>query len=141
MLSMTLVACGAQKAGTSSTATVESVPVIGNSVEKGVTGAEPVISEKSPRAPKTGRVAFTEYGCVLCHNYQGRGGGAGPRLAVDRLPIEAFSQIVRTPYGVMPAYPESQLPQSKWELIHAYLESLPATPDTIDSALLYDTSE
>ena len=47
---------------------------------------------------------YLQFGCDQCHGMVGQGGGAGLRLAPDPLEYDDFADIVRRPYGVMPAY-------------------------------------
>lgn len=79
---------------------------------------------------------FVAYGCYQCHGYQGHGGGAGPRLSAPLLPYEAFEQIVRRPYGVMPAYPAELLSEETMRDIYAYLQTIPEPAPLEDIPLL-----
>lgn len=79
---------------------------------------------------------FVAYGCYQCHGYQGHGGGAGPRISAPLLPYEAFEQIVRRPYGVMPAYPAELLGEETMRDIYAYLQTIPEPPALQDIPLL-----
>jgi mono/diheme cytochrome c family protein len=83
---------------------------------------------------------FVTYGCYQCHGYAGQGGNSGPRLSAA-MPYEAFQQIVRFPYGVMPAYPRELLSDEKLRAIYSYVQSLPPAPELKDLPLLYDTSK
>ena len=75
---------------------------------------------------------FVESACWQCHGFQGQG-MAGPALAPNPLPYEAFSMQVRKPANVMPAYSPSVLSEEKLKRIHLYLQSIPeaADPDAI----------
>jgi ubiquinol-cytochrome c reductase cytochrome c subunit len=83
---------------------------------------------------------FVSYGCYQCHGYFGHGGSSGPRLSAD-MPYEGFRQIVRFPYGVMPAYPRELLGDDALRSIYSFIQSQPPAPDSKDLPLLYDTSK
>jgi ubiquinol-cytochrome c reductase cytochrome c subunit len=83
---------------------------------------------------------FVSYGCYQCHGYSGHGGSSGPRLSAD-MPYEAFRQVVRFPYGVMPAYPRELLSDEALRAIYSFVQSQPPAPDSKDLPLLYDTSK
>jgi ubiquinol-cytochrome c reductase cytochrome c subunit len=83
---------------------------------------------------------FVSYGCYQCHGYSGHGGNSGPRLSAD-MPYEGFRQIVRFPYGVMPAYPRELLSDEAMRAIYSFIQSQPPAPDIKDLPLLYDTSK
>ena len=83
---------------------------------------------------------FVSYGCYQCHGYSAHGGSSGPRLSAD-MPYEAFRQIVRFPYGVMPAYPRELLSDEAMRAIYSFIQSQPPAPDIEDLPLLYDTSK
>jgi ubiquinol-cytochrome c reductase cytochrome c subunit len=83
---------------------------------------------------------FVSYGCYQCHGYFGHGGSSGPRLSAE-MPYEGFRQIVRFPYGVMPAYPRELLSDEVLRAIYSFIRSQPPAPDSKDLPLLYDTSK
>jgi ubiquinol-cytochrome c reductase cytochrome c subunit len=86
--------------------------------------------EKTPEETRAGRAEFVEMGCYQCHGYEGQGArGTGPRIAPDPLPLEIFSNIVRRPPDVMPAYSPNVLSEGKLKRIHDYLVSVPEPPD------------
>ena len=66
---------------------------------------------------------YVRYGCAQCHNINGQGGQAGPRLAPDTHEFEAFEAMTRFPVMRMPAYTSEQLSQPDLRAIHAYLTS------------------
>ena len=80
-----------------------------------------------------GKAAFTKNGCWQCHGFVGQGGVAGPKLAPDPVPVDAFMAFVRTTNRAMPPYSEQVLPNEDLADIHAYLSSVPkpADPKTI----------
>jgi mono/diheme cytochrome c family protein len=83
---------------------------------------------------------FVSYGCYQCHGYFGHGASTGPRLSAA-MPYEGFRQIVRFPYGVMPAYPLELLSDEQLRAIYSFIQSQPPAPDVEDLPLLYDTSQ
>jgi mono/diheme cytochrome c family protein len=83
---------------------------------------------------------FVSYGCYQCHGYSGQGASSGPRLSAD-MSYEGFQQIVRFPYGVMPAYPRELLKDEDLRAIYAFVQSQPPAPHVKDLPLLYDTSK
>jgi ubiquinol-cytochrome c reductase cytochrome c subunit len=76
-----------------------------------------------------GKTAFMRAGCWQCHGTVGQGGVAGPRLAPDPIPSEAFSAFVRSSSRQMPPYHEDVLSNADLADIHAYLQSVPKPPD------------
>jgi mono/diheme cytochrome c family protein len=83
---------------------------------------------------------FVSYGCYQCHGYSGHGASSGPRLSAA-MPYEGFQQIVRFPYGGMPAYPRELLSDEDLRAIYAFIRSQPPAPAIADLPLLYDTSK
>lgn len=77
-----------------------------------------------------GEAIYSRVGCYLCHGYQGQGGavpgtpgGAGPKIAPEPLPFEAFVHFLRAP-RTMPPYSEKVLSDSDIAAIYAYLQSV-----------------
>lgn len=83
---------------------------------------------------------FVSYGCYQCHGYFGHGASSGPRLSAE-MPYEGFRQIVRFPYGVMPAYPRELLSDEALRAIYSFIQGQPPAPKIEDLSLLYDTSK
>jgi mono/diheme cytochrome c family protein len=71
---------------------------------------------------------FVEMGCWQCHGFQGQGASA-MALINPLIPYEAFSNQVRRPRNVMPAYSQNVLREEKLRNIYNYLENVPASPD------------
>ena len=72
--------------------------------------------------------AFVTYGCHQCHGYMGQGGLlSGPRIVPSELSFEAFAEVVRRPYGVMPAYAPDVLDQRTLRDIYHDLQSITPT--------------
>jgi ubiquinol-cytochrome c reductase cytochrome c subunit len=78
---------------------------------------------------ENGKTAFIQHGCWQCHGFQAQGGIAGPKLAPDPMPIEAFTAFVRGSNRLMPPYMEAVLPNEDLADIHAYLQSIPQPAD------------
>ncbi len=94
-----------------------------------VAGREAGEARQAPSA-QSGRSAYVEMGCHHCHGYEGQGAlPTGPRLAPEPMPFEVFSNIVRRPPNVMPAYSPEVLSDEKLKRVHEYLESIPEPPD------------
>lgn len=79
--------------------------------------------------PTEGREAYIRVGCWACHGYEGQGGIAGPRLAPDPLPFEAFAHVVRHAVAEMPEYSAHVLSEEELAQIYAYILSRPPSPD------------
>src|SRR5262249_57235000 len=54
-----------------------------------------------------GKTAYMQHGCWQCHGTQAQGGVTGPKLAPEPMPIEIFTNFVRTSNRAMPPYPEA----------------------------------
>lgn len=79
-----------------------------------------------------GKAAFMKFGCWQCHGTQGQGSAitsAGKVLAPDVLPLETFVAFVRSTDRAMPPYSEKVLSNEDLADMHAYLSSIPASPD------------
>lgn len=87
------------------------------------------------RNPPQGKALYVQFSCAACHGTVGQG-GAGPRLAPDPLPLEAFAAYLRHPGGVMPPYSAEALSDADVKRIHAYLGRIAASQQV--PALLSD---
>ena len=76
-----------------------------------------------------GRTVYVNHGCWQCHGFVGQGGSAGPKIAPDPMPLDAFSAFLRNSNGPMPPYQKAVLSDADLADIHAYLQSIPKTPD------------
>ena len=86
-----------------------------------------------------GKASFLKYGCYTCHGYEGQGAPAtGKKLAPNPLPYAAFSGFVRTTSQGMPPFTDTILPEPELMDIHAYLRSIPASPNPSTIPLLQD---
>jgi ubiquinol-cytochrome c reductase cytochrome c subunit len=73
-----------------------------------------------------GHAVFVATGCYECHGTVGQGSrSAGPRLAPQPIPFEAFLQELRHPRNDMPPYVAQVLSDADARDIHAYLRSIP----------------
>jgi mono/diheme cytochrome c family protein len=93
-------------------------------------------------SPGNGEAVFLRVGCPACHGTVGQGGVAGPRLAPNTLPLQAFETWVRngTPgwsiASGMPAFPRRIVSDTELADVRAYLANLPAPRAPDDIALL-----
>ncbi|HKF07746.1 MAG TPA: cytochrome c [Xanthobacteraceae bacterium] len=76
-----------------------------------------------------GKTAYMQHGCWQCHGTQAQGGVTGPKLAPEPMPIEIFTNFVRTSNRAMPPYPEAVLSNDDLADIHAYLQTIPKPAD------------
>jgi mono/diheme cytochrome c family protein len=83
---------------------------------------------------ENGRKAFIQHGCFSCHGFSGEG-GAGPRLAQNSIPFQAFAQYIRRPKLTMPPFGNQVLDQELAD-IYAFLKSIPASPNPKNIPLL-----
>jgi mono/diheme cytochrome c family protein len=85
-----------------------------------------------------GRQLFMTNGCYTCHGTVGQGGerSAGPRIAPQPHPLEAFKALVRNPAEAMPRFDPRFVSDEQLQAIHAYLSSIPAGRSAKDIALL-----
>lgn len=84
---------------------------------------------------ENGRKAYMREGCWGCHGYQGDG-GYGPRIGHKPPPLAAMRNLIRTVERGMPRYTEKNLSDAEIADIHAYLVSLPASPDPASIPIL-----
>lgn len=103
--------------------------------------AKPIAQQTEGAAPAGQQVAgdvrkghslFLKDGCRQCHGTVGQGGGGGPRLAPDPLPVEAIEAYVRSPAGQMPPFGAKVLSHEDIVNIHAYLASVMPPPAVKD---------
>ncbi len=73
-----------------------------------------------------GKDVFLKYSCYACHGYAGHGGPGG-RLVPMRLPLAAFSALIRNP-RTMPPYTAKVLSDAQLADLWAYIKSLPESP-------------
>ena len=85
-----------------------------------------------------GRQLYMTNGCYSCHGTVGQGGerGAGPRLAPEPHPWEAFKTLVRNPREAMPRFDPRFVSDEQLQAIHLYLASVPKGSSAKDIPLL-----
>ena len=98
------------------------------------------VGAPAPQGDATrGKAAYLKYGCYTCHGYEGQGAAAtGKKLAPNPLPYPAFSAFVRTTSLQMPPFTAQILPDSDLADIHAYLRTIPPSPNPATIPLLKD---
>ena len=87
-----------------------------------------------------GKKLYQEKWCHSCHGTVGQGGerGAGPRIAPNPFPFEAFAMQTRRPRANMPRYPVEFLSEQELADIYAYVASIKPGPAAKDIPLLRD---
>ena len=98
-------------------------------------------SAQAPQASaERGRQTYLAMGCHACHGTVGQGGerGAGPKLAPNPFPYEAFAFQVRRPRSSMPRYPVEHLTDQQLADIYAYIASIKPGPSAKDIPLLQE---
>ena len=104
--------------------------------------AQAVTSPVAPRAAtddvERGRQLYMANGCFSCHGTVGQGGerSAGPKLAPDTFPFEAFRALVRTPRDAMPRMDVKHISEEQLRDIHSYLASIAKGPAAKDIPVL-----
>ena len=76
-----------------------------------------------------GKAAFMKNGCWQCHGTVGQGALTGPKLAPEPKPLAFMQVFIRNSKGPMPPYMEAILSDADLADIHAYLASVPKSPD------------
>jgi ubiquinol-cytochrome c reductase cytochrome c subunit len=82
-----------------------------------------------------GKQLYNDIGCWQCHGYEGQG-GAGPELGPNPISYPSFKAYIRHPRGQMPPYSEKVVTDQQLADIHAFLETIPASPDADSIPLL-----
>ena len=87
-----------------------------------------------------GRKVYQDKWCHTCHGTAGQGGdrGAGPKIAPNPFPWEAFAHQTRRPRSSMPRYPVEVLSDQELADIYAYVSSLKPGPGAKDIPQLRD---
>jgi mono/diheme cytochrome c family protein len=95
-------------------------------------------AQDSADAVERGRQLFMSNGCYSCHGTVGQGGerSAGPRLAPDPHPFEAFKAMLRNPPEGMPRFDARFVSDDQVLAIHRYLASIPRGRAARDIPLL-----
>jgi mono/diheme cytochrome c family protein len=88
-------------------------------------------------AAEHGRHIFVTYGCYQCHGYQGQGSAsAGPKLAPQPLPFDAFANQLRKPRDRMPIYTAKVVSEADLNDMYAFLQAIPKAKAVADIPLL-----
>lgn len=100
--------------------------------------AVPVSAQTSAASAERGGKVYVEKMCYTCHGYSGQGGerGAGPRIAPDVWPLDAFVQQTRRPRQDMPRYPAKFVSDQELADMHAWLSAIKPGPKAQDIPLL-----
>jgi mono/diheme cytochrome c family protein len=87
-----------------------------------------------------GRKVYQDKWCHTCHGTVGQGGdrGAGPKIAPNPFPWEAFAHQTRRPRSSMPRYPVEVLSDQELADIYAYVSSIKPGPSAKDIPALKD---
>ena len=87
-----------------------------------------------------GRKVYQDKWCHSCHGTVGQGGdrGAGPKIAPNPFPWEAFAHQTRRPRSSMPRYPVEVLSEQEMADIYAYISSIKPGPSAKDIPALKD---
>jgi len=87
-----------------------------------------------------GRKVYLEKWCHSCHGTVGQGGerGAGPKIAPNPFPYEAFVMQTRRPRANMPRYPLEVLSDQEMADLYAYVASIKPGRAAKDLPLLRD---
>jgi mono/diheme cytochrome c family protein len=106
-----------------------------------IVGAATAASAQAPQASvERGREIYLAMGCHACHGTVGQGGerGAGPKIAPNPFPFQAFAFQVRRPRSSMPRYPVEHLTEQQLADIYAYIASIKPGPSAKDIPLLQE---
>jgi mono/diheme cytochrome c family protein len=95
----------------------------------------PAVAAEARGDAAHGKAAFARV-CYSCHGYEGQGGSTGPKLAPGPLAYPAFSSFVRNTTGAMPPFTERSVAEQDLRDIHAYLLSIPPSPNASTIPLL-----
>ena len=89
---------------------------------------------------ENGKKLYQANWCQSCHGTVGQGGdrGAGPKIAPNPFPYEAFAHQVRRPRSSMPRYPVDFVSDQQLADIYAYVSSIKAGPGAKDIPALRD---
>ena len=102
--------------------------------------AQAVTSAVAPRGVaeevERGRQLYMANGCFSCHGTVGQGGerSAGPKIAPEPYPFEAFRVFVRTPRDAMPRMDAKHISDDQLRDIHGYLASDTACAAAVTSS-------
>jgi mono/diheme cytochrome c family protein len=103
-------------------------------------GASVALAQTPQGSAERGKNVFQAKWCHSCHGTVGQGGerGAGPKIAPNPFPYEAFAMQTRRPRANMPRYPVEVLSDQEMTDIYAYVTSIKPGPAAKDLPLLRD---
>jgi mono/diheme cytochrome c family protein len=103
-------------------------------------GAISAAAQAPTASAERGKKVYQDKWCHSCHGTVGQGGerGAGPRIAPNPFPYEAFAMQTRRPRANMPRYPVEVLSDQEMADIYAYIASIKPGPSAKDLPLLRD---
>ena len=105
-----------------------------------LSASAPVFGQTPQGSVERGKKVYQAKWCHSCHGTVGQGGerGAGPRIAPNPFPYEAFAMQTRRPRANMPRYPVEVLNEQEMADIYAYISSIKPGPASKDLPLLRD---
>lgn len=75
--------------------------------------------------PASGKKLMLSVACYMCHGTFGQGGGGnGPKLAPNPIPLALFMRQLRRPAGRMPVYTTTVLSDAQANDLYAYMQSI-----------------
>ena len=75
--------------------------------------ATPALAQQPAGNADNGKKLFEKVGCWQCHGLVGQGSLlSGPRISRTALPLDAFTQQLRSPSNDMPPYEAAVLPEA-----------------------------
>ena len=96
---------------------------------------EPAARPAAAGNVENGKKLYKDVGCWQCHGYAAQGGG-GPKIGPNPLPLAGLMRYIRKPSGQMPPYTAKVLKDSEVADIHAFLQTIPKSPDPSSIPLL-----
>jgi mono/diheme cytochrome c family protein len=105
-----------------------------------LTASTSLLGQAPQGSAERGKKVYQAKWCHSCHGTVGQGGerGAGPRIAPNPFPYEAFAMQTRRPRANMPRYPVEVLSDQEMADIYAYIASIKPGPAAKDLPLLSD---
>ena len=105
-----------------------------------VTLSTALLAQTPQGSAERGSKLFQDKWCHSCHGTVGQGGerGAGPKIAPNPFPYEAFAMQTRRPRANMPRYPVEVLSDQEMADIYVYVASIQPGPAAKDLPLLRD---
>ena len=99
--------------------------------------AAAALAQTTAGSTDNGKRLFLRNGCYQCHGYAGQGGLNGVRLAQTKLPLVAFTAIVRNPPSSnMPPFRAKVMSDQELADVYAYIKTFPEPAPVKDIPLL-----